>query len=369
VEGRPVKRSIVKDLDEAPYPTQPIVPFHDTIHDRINIEIMRGCPHTCRFCHEGYTRKPVRRRSPEKIIQIAQETFANTGIPEISLCSLSSADYPGLEDLFKQMNDIFAQKHVSIALPSLRVQDQLKMIPAQTSLVRKTPLTIALEAGTQRLRDVIGKNIDLANLKPAVMEAYRCGWRQVKLYFMAGLPGETDEDLLAIVDQANEIAQWRKETSGRPAFITASISFMVPKSQTPLQWLGQATLDYYERAISLVRQEARRYPHIKVTWHDRFRSRLEAVLARGDRRLSQVLYLAWKDGARFDSWDECFQYPRYLKAFEAAGIDSDFYANRNIGLQEILPWDHIQVGVEKDFLLRHLDMALEKLKLDPSFRI
>jgi radical SAM family uncharacterized protein len=361
LQGRPVRREIVKDLDEAPYPTRPIVPFHETIHDRINIEIMRGCPHSCRFCHEGYTRKPVRRRSPEKIFQIAKETFANTGIPEISLCSLSSADYPGLEDLFMQMNDYFAPQHVSIALPSLRVQDQLKMIPSQTSMVRKTPLTIALEAGTPRLRDVIGKNIDMANLKPAVMEAYKCGWRQVKLYFMAGMPGETDEDLYAIVDQANEIAQWRKEIAGRPASINASISFMVPKPQTPLQWLGQAKMEYYERAINLVRQEARRYPHIKITWHDRFRSRLEAVLARGDRRLSQVLYLAWKDGARFDSWDDTFQYQRYAKAFETAGISSDFYANRNIGPKEILPWDHIRVGFEKDFLFRHLHIALEKL--------
>jgi len=361
IEGPAVKRAYGKNLEEAPFPTRPVVPFHETIHDRINIEIMRGCPHACRFCHEGYTRKPVRKRSPEKIIELAIESFANTGIADISLCSLSSADYPHLEDLFKRLNDIFAPKHVSIALPSLRVQDQLKLIPAQTSMVRKSPLTIALEAGTERLRRVMGKDIDLNNLKPAVLEAYRCGWRQVKLYFMVGLPGETQEDLLAIVDLAREIAQWRKEGSGRPAAIVASVSIFVPKPDTPLQWLGQKSLEYIDQAIRFIRQEAKRYGYIKITWHDRFRSRLEAILARGDRRLARVLYEAWRLGARFDSWDEAFDYQRYMKAFDVLGLSSDFYANREFGVNEILPWQHIQAGFDKEFLLRHLKLSLAEL--------
>jgi len=361
IEGPAVKRAYGKNLEEAPFPTRPVVPFHETIHDRINIEIMRGCPHACRFCHEGYTRKPVRKRSPEKIIELAIESFANTGIADISLCSLSSADYPHLEDLFKRLNDIFAPKHVSIALPSLRVQDQLKLIPAQTSMVRKSPLTIALEAGTERLRRVMGKDIDLNNLKPAVLEAYRCGWRQVKLYFMVGLPGETQEDLLAIVDLAREIAQWRKEVSGRPAAIVASVSIFVPKPDTPLQWLGQKSLEYIDQAIRFIRQEAKRYGYIKITWHDRFRSRLEAILARGDRRLARVLYEAWRLGARFDSWDEAFDYQRYMKAFDVLGLSSDFYANREFGVNEILPWQHIQAGFDKEFLLRHLKLSLAEL--------
>jgi radical SAM family uncharacterized protein len=361
VRGRVVTKAVVKDLETAPYPTRPVVPFHETIHDRINIEIMRGCPHTCRYCHEGYTRKPVRRRSPETILRLAEETFAHTGIPEISLCSLSSADYPGLEDLFTRMTEIFTPRHVSIALPSLRVQDQLKLIPAHTSAVRKSPLTIALEAGSERLRRVIGKDIDLADLKPAVMEAYRCGWRQVKLYFMAGLPGETDEDLAAIVDLADEIAQWRKEAAGRVAAVVVSISYLVPKPHTPLQWLGQASLEHYQRAIDLVRQRAKRYGHLKIAWHDRFRSRLEAILARGDRRLAKVLYDAWRSGARFDTWDETFRYERFTKALEANGLDGSFYANRTINETEILPWEHIQAGFDKAFLLRHLQRVLDDL--------
>jgi len=361
VDGRTVKRSYLKDMESAPFPTRPLVPFHETIHDRINIEIMRGCPHSCRFCHEGYTRKPVRKRSPEKIIQLAMESFNNTGVADISLCSLSSADYPNLEDLFRRMNEIFSPKHVGIALPSLRVQDQLKLIPSQTSMVRKSPLTIALEAGTDRLRRVIGKNIDLENLKPAVIEAYRCGWRQVKLYFMVGLPSETKEDLLAIPGLANEIARWRKEVTNWNAQVNVSISFLVPKPDTPLQWIGQASLDYFQDAIQLIRQEARRFPSVKITYHDRFRSRLEAILARGDRRVAKVLHQAWKTGARFDSWDETFSYDRYVEAFKTVGLDSDFYANRDIATDEILPWQHIQAGFDKDFLLRHLKMARDEM--------
>jgi len=358
VHGRTVKREIVINLDDAPYPTRPIVPIHEVIHNRINIEIMRGCPHVCRFCHEGYTRKPIRRRSKEKIIELAKETFANTGITEISLCSLSSADFPGLEELFIELNDIFASKHVSIALPSLRVEQQLKLIPAQTSLVRKSPLTIALEAGSERLRKTLNKNINLENLKPAVMEAYRCGWRQVKLYFMVGLPGETREDLLAIVDLAAEIARWRKEVGGRPAQVNASISFLVPKSQTPMQWIGQKSLDYFEQAITLIRQEARKYPFLKISYHDRFRSRLEAVFARGSRRLCPAIFQAWKLGARFDSWDETFQYQRFVQAFNSAGVEPDFCANRDFGLDEILPWDHLDIGLNKDLLRKHLQMSM-----------
>ena len=358
IEGPHVKKAIVRKLDDVPYPTRPLVPFHEVVHNRINIEIMRGCPHSCRFCHEGYTRKPVRFRSQEKIIELAQEAYANTGIPEISLCSLSSADYPNLVELFSKLNNIFSPKKVSIALPSLRVQDQLKLIPSQTSTVRKTPLTIALEAGTERLRKIIGKDIDLDNLKPAVMEAYRCGWRQVKLYFMIGLPSETEEDLLSIVELASQIGNWRKEAIGRPAGVVASISFMVPKPDTPMQWVGQKSLEYFDQSIWFIRQSARRYPHVKITWHDRYRSRLEAIFARGDDRLSQVLYNSWKSGARFDSWDETFRYERFMQAFETAGLDPDFYANRNIGLDEILAWDHIEAGFDKEFLIRHFKAGL-----------
>jgi radical SAM family uncharacterized protein len=361
----PVKREIVMDLDAAPYPTSPTVPIHDVVHDRINIEIMRGCPNVCRFCHEGYTRKPVRKRSIEKIFELAKETYANTGITEISLCSLSSADYPNLEELFNKLNDYFAPQHVSIALPSLRVEKQLQMIPSQTSMVRKAPLTIALEAGSERLRKMIHKNIDLENLKPAVLEAYRCGWRGVKLYFMVGFPGETQDDLLDLIDLADEIGQWRKAVSGRAADVNVSISFLVPKSQTPMQWLGQKSLEYFEESINVLRQAVRPFRHIKLSYHDRFRSRLEAIFARGNRTLSAALFQAWKNGARFDSWDDTFQYQRWLDAFEATKTDTDFFANRNFASTEILPWEHIDIGLKKTMLISHLT---EMVELNPDLK-
>jgi radical SAM family uncharacterized protein len=364
VEGPalPVKREIVLDLDAAPYPTSPTVPIHDVVHDRINIEIMRGCPNVCRFCHEGYTRKPIRKRSIENIVELAKQTYANTGITEISLCSLSSADYPNLETLFTQLNDYFAPQHVSIALPSLRVEKQLQIIPSQTSKVRKAPLTIALEAGSERLRKMIHKNIDLDNLKPAVLEAYRCGWRGVKLYFMVGFPTETQDDLRELIELADEIGQWRREVSGRTADVNASISFLVPKSQTPMQWLGQKSLEYFEESINFMRQLVRPYRHIKLSYHDRFRSRLEAVFARGNRTLSAAIYQAWKNGARFDSWDDTFQYQRWLDAFAVTNTDADFFANRNFAQSEILPWDHIDIGLKKSMLLSHLNEMIDNVE-------
>ncbi len=348
----PIRRAYVKKLDDVFYPTAPIVPLHRPIHERINIEIMRGCPNSCRFCHEGYTRKPVRIRSRKKIIELAKQTVANTGITEISLSSLSSADYPELEDLFAELNAIFAPKNVSIALPSLRIDKQLKLIPAQMSTVRKSPMTIAIEAGSERLREIIKKNIDLVNLKPAVIEAYRLGWRRVKLYFMVGLPGETDDELKQIVELTNQISQWRKETDSSPAEVTASISFFVPKSHTPLQWMGQKTLEYYEHARRTITESASKYSRkLKFKFHNGYRSQLEACFARGDRRLSKVIYDAWRNGARFDSWDDTFRYEYYQRAFERNNLDMSFYANRDIASDETLPWEHIRAGLEKSRLI------------------
>jgi len=355
----PIRRKLEMNLDAAPYPTKPIVPIFNITQDRINIEIMRGCPHVCRYCHEGYTRKPVRRRSKENIIKLAKETFANTGVMELSLCSLSSADFPNLEDLFKELNDYFAPKNVSIALPSLRVDKQLSIIPSEMSKVRKSPLTIALEAGSERLRKLIHKNIDLDNLKPAVIQAYKHGWRAVKLYFIAGLPGETDDDLRDLVELAHTISEWRKDVSGRAAQVNASVSFLVPKSQTPLQWIGQKPIEYFKHAVEFMRQQARPYRNVRLTFHDYNRSRLEAVFARGNRKLSNAIFDAWKNGSRFDSWAETFHFQRWDDAFKSTGIDPDFYANRNFGPDEILPWDHIGIGVEKEVLRNHLIDSLE----------
>ncbi len=347
-----IRKAYVKDLDSAYYPSCPIVPFNKPVHERINIEIMRGCPNSCRFCHEGYTRRPVRVRSREKIIELAKESAANTGMTEISLSSLSSADYPELEELFRELNEIFADKHISIALPSLRIDKQLRLIPSQMGRVRKSPMTIAVEAGTERLRKIIRKNIDLSNLKPAVLEAYRLGWRRVKLYFMVGLPSEKEEDLRSIARLADDISQWRKEVANGAAEVVASISFFVPKSHTPLQWTGQKTLEYYEYAKGIILEQGRRYSRkVRFNFHNGKRSRLEACFARGDRRLGRVIYDAWRKGARLDGWDETFRYEYYVQAFEENGLDMSFYANRDIGLEETLPWEHILAGLEKSRLI------------------
>ncbi len=354
-----IKRVYVENLNAAPFPTKPIVPIHKTVHSRINIEIMRGCPHKCRFCQEGYTRKPVRLRSKENIIRLAKESFQNTGITEISLSSLSSTDYPKLEELFWELNKYFAPRYVSIALPSLRIDKQLKIIPEQISRVRKQQLTIAIEAASEQLRGVIGKNINLKHLKPAVMEAYKRGWSRVKLYFIVGLPTETEEDIVRIVEITREIADWRREVANSPAQITASISFFVPKPHTPFQWIGQKSLKYYEYAKNLIKSKlGRKDKNLKFNFHNGERSKIEAVFARGDRRLSSVIYAAWKLGTKFDSWDETFKFDAYLEAFEKTGLSLEYYAERKIPLTEILPWEHIEVGLDKRRLTRELEMAV-----------
>jgi radical SAM family uncharacterized protein len=358
-----INRKIVSNLEETFFPTAPIVPYADTVHKRINIEIMRGCPNNCRFCHEGYTRKPVRKRSPEKILQLAEASVQSTGLDEISLCSLSSADYPNLAELFLTMNKTFAPRHISIALPSLRIQDQLKIIPEQTSQVRKAPITIALEAGSERLRSVLNKDIDLSNLKPAVIEAYRCGWRQVKLYFMIGIPGETEDDLREIVTRSKEISDWGYEAIGRPAMVSVSISFLVPKPQTPFQWSGQKSIDYFRQSVYFIKDIARPFRNIRIKYHDWDRSRLEAIFARGDRRLSKVLFDAWKAGARFDAWDETFKFDYFATALSENNLDADFYACRTIGFDEILSWQHIRVGHDKEFLKRQWMMSESYIKV------
>lgn len=355
-----INRAYIKDLDSAPYPTKPLVPLHKTVHERINIEIMRGCPHACRFCHEGYTRKPVRFRSVEKIIELAKESYKNTGINEISLCSLSSADYPHLKELFLKLNDYFAPKNVSISLPSLRIEKQLEIIPRHISVVRKSQLTIAIEAATERLRRIIRKNIDLAALKPALMEAYKLGWNKIKLYFIVGLPGEEEKDIKEIVELSRQIAYWRTELGKGASNVNVSISFFVPKSHTPFQWIGQKTLTYYKKAQEIILDSVKRKERfLRFKFHNSRRSKIEALLARGDRRLSKVIYLAWKKGTRFDSWDETFRFDAYIEAIKEAQLSLEFYAERNIPTDEILPWEHINTGLPKERLLEQLNLALQ----------
>jgi len=355
----PVRRAAVTDLQNAPYPTSPIVPVAETVHERINIEIMRGCPHDCNFCQASHTRRPVRFRSVEKIVQLAEETYRNTGLLDISLCSLSSADYPHLWRLMETLNQRFAPRHVSVSLPSLRVDKQLQLLPVQTSKVRKGSLTIAVEAGTERLRTVLNKQIDTDQLFPAVEEAYKAGWNRVKLYFMAGLPTETDEDLRAIGAFAEQVARLRVKQGKGPAHVTASVAWLVPKPHTPFQWLGQADRDYLLHAKRVILDSTRSCRSVTAKFHDIDRSFLEAVFSRGDRRLAAVIEHAWRHGARFDAWGECFDFGRWERAFDACGVDPACYANRRYDPQQTLPWQHLRAGPDPQRLRRQYQQALK----------
>jgi len=355
----PIHKAYVNDLDVTPAPTRPIVPYVQTIHERINLEIMRGCPHACRFCHEGWTRRPVRYRSRRRIVELARQTFANTGLTDISLFSLSSADYPELTELFEELNSIFSPQHVSVSLPSLRAERQLELIGAQTSLVRKSPITIAVESADPLVRKVINKPIDEKALLSAAGQAYARGWRHVKLYFMIGLPGEQFDELDRIIDLADAVARAGSNGHRRAAKVTVSTSFFVPKPHTPFQWLGQRDIEYFADAASKLRACARSKRYLHLTFHNRHRSALEAAFARGDRRLGKVLYEGWRAGARFDAWNEMFNHRHFDHAFDATGLDPRFYANRNIRPDEILPWEHLRPGPDRSVLLRQLRSALE----------
>ncbi len=354
----PIQRACVQDLDTSPFPTSPIVPLGQVVHEKINIEIMRGCPHNCRFCQAGHTRRPMRLRSVDRIVALAEETYKNTGLLEISLCSLSSADYPDLLSLAQKLNSRFAPKGVSIALPSLRIDKQLQMVAVQTSQVRKGPLTIAVEAASESLRAVLGKNTDIQQLFPAVQEAFKAGWHRVKLYFLAGLPTETDEDLRAIGTLAGQIANLREQLGKPAANVTVSVAYLVPKPHTPFQWLGQADRDYFLHARGVIRDSLRPYRTVKAKFHHVDRSILEAILSRGDRRLGAAIEHAWRAGARFDAWQECFQFDRYARALEACGLDPAFYANRQYHSQQMLPWQHIRAGKPFDLLWNQYRQAL-----------
>lgn len=358
-----VQRAIVADLDNAVFPTAPIVPHVETIHDRIAIEIMRGCPGRCAFCHAGHTRGPLRCRSIEKIIDIAQQCYNNTGHDTISLLSLSTSDYPELGQLVQKIYERFKDCHMGISLPSLRVDRQLRDVPRQVTGTRREGLTIAVETASDRIRKAIGKRVTDTDLFETVLQAYQSGWRKVKLYFMVGFPGETWEDILGIVDLAEQISLLGQKAGGGSASVNAAISWLVPKPHTPFAWIPQQSVEYFQDAKkSLIdaKMSLRRVP-LKLKFHHMERSMLEAAFARGDRRLSKVLEIAYRNGARFDSWDECFDYQRYLNAFKECDLDPAFYAHRTRSQNELLPWAHL-AGDNGDQLYRRLQRILEMLK-------
>jgi radical SAM family uncharacterized protein len=343
-----VTKRVVADLDNAPFPTRSIVPYLETVHDRIMLELFRGCSRGCRFCQAGVVYRPVRERKPETLLRLAQELADNTGYDEISLVSLSSADYSCLRGLTEDLLTRFAPQRVSLSLPSLRVDSFSIELANEIQKVRRSGLTFAPEAGTQRLRDVINKGVTEADLFEAAGAAFRSGWSGIKLYFMIGLPTETDEDLLAIANLARKVLALSRNVRNRK--VTVSVSTFVPKAHTPFQWVPQLSIAEMERRQSMLRA-ALRDRSISFNWHDPQTSRLEGVFARGDRRLGKTLLEAWRRGARFDGWSEYFRPDIWAEAFAATGIDPDFYTVRNRETDEPLPWQHIRCGASHEWLV------------------
>jgi len=352
-----VTKRVIADMDKVYYPTNFIVPNIEIVHDRIMLEVFRGCTRGCRFCQAGMVYRPVRQKSAERLTDLAKEMLKNTGYEEISLTSLSTSDYDQLPCLCDNLIKMTENTHVNLSLPSLRIDNfSLELMER----IRHKGLTFAPEAGSQRLRDVINKNITEEDIKSSTSLAFNGGYNAVKLYFMMGLPTETDEDIIGISDLASTVADQyfavpkNIRTSGLR--ITVSTSCFVPKPFTPFQWEPMDSMESLERKQDLLKSKIRSHS-IKYNWHDAEVSYLEAVFARGDRRLNKVLIEAQKRGMKFDGWAEFFNFEKWIEVFNDCGIDPDFYALRKREYDEILPWDHISVGVTKEFMIRESKKA------------
>lgn len=386
-----IARCQTPDFESCPVPTRPLVPWTQVVHDRIAIEIMRGCPQVCRFCHAGYTKRPLKYRSVERILEIAEAAYRATGIDELGLLSLSTADYPLLPQLAAALNERFAPRMVNLSFPSLRVDKMLQHIPWMASSVRKGGITMAVEAARDDMRRAIRKKVTDGRLLDGVREVYRAGWNRVKLYFMAGFPAERDDDIYAIWELSNAVSLERQAVGKPPADVTASVGWLVPKPFTPMQWMAQPTVAYFKDVQQKLRQLsharggrvtvdaaggygaaaalgeedylfgdprhsrgrwAGRKSRVRIQMHDPERSILEGVFARGDRRLAPVIETAWRRGARFDGWEETFNYATWLDAFAEHGVDPAYYAHRERAIDERLPWDHIGLHMPQRFLER-----------------
>jgi radical SAM family uncharacterized protein len=359
VPERVLKR-VLSDFDRAPFPSSPVVPFMGVVHDRIMLEVLRGCTRGCRFCQAGVIYRPVREKKPETLLRQAREIVQNTGYDEISLASLSTADYSLIKSLVTELLNHLEPEGVGVSLPSLRVDAFSVDLAKEVQRVRRSSLTFAPEAGSQRLRDVINKGVTEENLLDAVTAAFDAGWHAVKLYFMIGLPGEREEDLDGIAELAVKVLQaglMCRAARGRLK-VTVSASSFVPKSHTAFQWEPQDTLGELKRKQSYLKEKLKKEKKIAFNWHDPETSFLEAVLARGDRRLGVVLESAWRSGARFDGWSECFNYDLWHQAFRQNSIDPGEYAYRRFNYEDVLPWDHIDAGVDKKYLIKEHKRAL-----------
>ncbi len=356
-----IKPCVIRGLDDIPLPTRPIVPFVETTHDRIAIEIMRGCPWQCRFCQSTVIKRPLRYRTVETIVKAALESYEATGYDEISLLSLSTSDYPDFEELVTRMSEVFTPLGVKISLPSLRITETLKKIPALLAEGRRSGLTLAPEVARDDMREQIRKPIDNRDLYDGCAEAFRRGWRKVKLYFMCGLPGERTADLDGIVEMAETIARIGKEVTGRYAEVTASVSNFIPKPHTPYQWNGVKGREYLHWAHKYLRSRVK-LRAVTVKCHDIERSLLEGILTRGDRRVAAALEAAWRRGARLDAWSEHFDPQLWWDTFAELGIDVPFYSHRERPIEEVLPWDHIHIKYGREYLAKEQTRSLTQLE-------
>ncbi len=365
-----IKKVIVKDMDNVFYPDKQLVPLIDVVHDRVSLEVFRGCIRGCRFCQAGYVYRPVREKSAEAILKKSKKLVETSGHEEISLTSLSTADYRDFKNLAEGLLDQFKDDKVNIALPSLRIDAFSIDLMKKVQGVRKSSLTFAPEAGTQRLRDVINKGITEEEILRGSKLAFEGGWDRVKLYFMVGLPTETYDDVKGIAKLASDIVdkfyELPKESINRGVSVTVSSSCFVPKAFTPFQWSAQDTCEEFLKKQYLLKDSNER-KQVKVNYHEPSVSSIEGILARGDRKVAKLIVKAWENGAKFDGWSESFKYDAWLRALEQTGLSREFYANRERSYDEILPWDHISIGVSKRFFIEEMEKA-KNVTITPNCR-
>ncbi len=351
-----VKRRYIESLDSSPYPEAPIVPYTSIVHDRVNVEVSRGCTMGCRFCQAGMIYRPLRERNPENVLKIAGNSLRNTGYEDVSFTSLSAGDYSCLLPLLKEFNSRFSDKKISLSLPSLRVAAINRDILKEIKSVRKTGFTIAPEAGTERLRNVINKDFTEEDYERSLNALFEEGWQNLKLYYMVGLPTETDEDILAIPEMIMKALRIAKSHTGKYVKINVGVSPFVPKPHTPFQWHGQENIESIKRKMKYLKEILRK-KRFEFRGHREDMSFLEAVFARGDERLAPLIEKAWSLGCRLDAWGETFDFQKWTRAMEEIGINAAAYAEKTYGTDERLPWDIIDTGVNKDFLCKEYQKA------------
>lgn len=365
-----VKKRIIRDLDKVYYPQNFVVPFTEIVHDRVSVEVLRGCIRGCRFCQAGFIYRPFREKHTETICRETKCLCENTGYDEVSLASLSTSDHSEIDPMLTQLIDYTAKERINLSLPSLRVDNFSESLLEKIKKVRKSGLTFAAEGGTQRLRDVINKNVSEEEIMNTCRIAFQGGYSAVKLYFMMGLPTETDEDIVGIAELAQRIVDLFYSIENRPkgkgVQVSVSCATFVPKPFTPFQFEPQDTRAMIEHKQKLLLDSVKT-KKIKVAYHDPNVSQLEVILAKGDRRLCKVIYAAWKKGCKFDSWEEHYRFDKWLEAFAECGVDPAFYANRRFEYDEILPWDHLDYFVSKEFLIRENKTAHQS-KTTPNCR-